>query len=139
MNLHLAMGFFALYVVAVSLLRLMANREFPRLTAMKKAWGRNRGMVLHFLSSVALPLVLGIVFMSRGIAGLGAEPPGAEQDISWQKAICALTAPMSAPEDSCQAADVHAAGSAAAAVPSAGSAPSAPLEPIALAWHLPAP
>jgi hypothetical protein len=29
---------FALYIVAVSLIRLMSDREFFRLTAMKKIW-----------------------------------------------------------------------------------------------------
>jgi hypothetical protein len=94
MNLHLAMGIFALYVVIVSLVRLMASREFSRLTAMKKAWGRSRGVLLHFISNVAVPLVLGIVFMSRGIVGLDTgrnvseyEPP------SWKTPIAVLTAP----------------------------------------------
>jgi len=139
MNLHLAMGIFALYVVAVSLLRLMAYREFPRLTAMKKAWGRNRGMVLHFLSSVALPLVLGIVFTSRGVAGLGTEPQRLDQDISWKATIYALTAPSSAPADSRQVAGGRSAAAVTPALLSGSSDPSAHLEPIALPWHLPAP
>lgn len=98
MNPHFAMGIFALYVVVVSLARLLASREFPRLTAMKKAWGRSRGMLLHFLSNVALPLVLGIVFMSRGIVGIGSERAAIESDLSsWNAAICALTAPANVP------------------------------------------
>jgi hypothetical protein len=94
MNLHLAMGLFALYVVIVSLVRLMASREFPRLTAMKKAWGRSRGVLLHFISNVALPLVFGIVFMSRGIVGIGSERTTSEYEpFSWKSSISALTAP----------------------------------------------
>jgi hypothetical protein len=96
MNLHLAMGIFALYVVIVSLVRLMASREFPRLTAMKKAWGRSRGVLLHFISNVALPLVLGIVFMSRGIVGIGSERTTGEYELSsWKASVSALTAPAS--------------------------------------------
>jgi hypothetical protein len=88
------MGLFALYVVIVSLVRLMASREFPRLTAMKKAWGRGRGVLLHFISNVALPLVLGIVFMSRGIVGIGSvQTPGAYEPSSWKTSISALAAP----------------------------------------------
>lgn len=94
MNPHIAMGIFALYVVLVSLSRLMGSREFPRLTSMKKVWGRSRGIALHFLANVALPLVLGIVFMSRGIVGIGAEQTAIKDDVStWKTAICALTAP----------------------------------------------
>jgi len=139
MNLHLAMGIFALYVVAVSLLRLMAYREFPRLTAMKKVWGRNRGMVLHFLSSVALPLVLGIVFTSRGVAGFGAEPNRLDQDISWKATIYALTTTSTAPVDSRQVVGGRSSAAATPALLSGASDPSAHLEPISLPWHLPAP
>jgi hypothetical protein len=110
MNLHLAMGLFALYVVIVSLVRLMASREFPRLTAMKKVWGRSRGVLLHFISNVALPLVLGIVFMSRGIVGIGSvQAPGTYEPSSWKTSISALTAPPikseASPHDSLDEAD----------------------------------
>ena len=67
-NRHLAMGVFAFYIVGVSLWRGMAEQEFFRLTAMKKIWGRKRGLFFHFLSNVALPLVAGIVFFSQGVA-----------------------------------------------------------------------
>jgi len=94
MHPHLAMGIFALYVVLVSLARLLASREFPRLTAMKKAWGRSRGMLLHFLANVALPLVIGIVFMSRGIAGSGTGGERHDHDaVPWSVSIKVLTAP----------------------------------------------
>lgn len=93
MNPHLVMGVFALYVVIVSLLRLMADREFPRLTAMKKKWGRSRGLVMHFVSNVALPLVFGIVFLTRGVAGFGA--PGSEADpvFHYYALSCSSSAP----------------------------------------------
>ncbi len=68
MNSYLAMGLFALYVVAVTLVRCLAEDEFFRLTAMKRRWGRSRGLLMHFLANVALPMVLGIVFLTRGIA-----------------------------------------------------------------------
>lgn len=71
MNPQLVMGLFALYVVIISLLRLMAEQEFPRVTAMKRLWGRSRGLLLHFTTNVALPLVFGIVFLGRGVAGFG--------------------------------------------------------------------
>lgn len=64
-----AMGLFALYVVVVSLVRIMSDSEFHRLTAMKKIWGRTRGLFLHFTAYVGIPLVLGIMFLGKGIAG----------------------------------------------------------------------
>jgi len=139
MNLHLAMGMFALYVVAVSLFRLMSSREFPRLTAMKRAWGRNRALLVHFLSSVALPLILGVVFVSRGIVGIGAEASGTERDVSWQSAVCALTAPVGISSDPCLTAD-GASGIAAGASATPGDRfVSSPPEPVLLPWHLPPP
>ncbi len=68
-NAHVAMGVFALFVVVVSLFRIMAEEEFPALTATKKFWGRRRGLMFHFLSHVGLPLVFGVVFLTRGAAG----------------------------------------------------------------------
>ncbi len=70
LNRHIAMGVFAFYVVIVSLVRIMAEKEFFRLTALKKLWGRTVGLTIHFISNVALPLVFGIVFLSQGIASL---------------------------------------------------------------------
>lgn len=69
-NAHLAMGIFALFVGVVSLFRIMADEEFPALTATKKTWGRRRGLLFHFLSHVGVPLVFGVVFLTRGAAGL---------------------------------------------------------------------
>ncbi|PLX95783.1 MAG: hypothetical protein C0621_03175 [Desulfuromonas sp.] len=66
-----AMGGFALYVVLVSLLRLLRDDEFPRLTAMKRIWGRVQGLVLYFTSQVAVPLILAIVFIASGFSALG--------------------------------------------------------------------
>ncbi len=84
LNPHIATGIFALYVVAVSLVRVMRDKEFFRLTAMKKIWGRTRGLTLHFVSNVALPLICGIVFLTRGFAGLPAVEPGEEHtSTSW--------------------------------------------------------
>ncbi|BCA79823.1 hypothetical protein [Desulfuromonas sp. AOP6] len=71
LNAQLAMGIFSLYVFVVSAFRLMADDEFPRLTAMKRSWGRIPGLVMHFVSNVGLPMVLGIVFLCQGIVGFG--------------------------------------------------------------------
>ncbi|PLX76256.1 MAG: hypothetical protein C0615_07050 [Desulfuromonas sp.] len=75
MKMYIAMALFAFTVSAISLLRIMSEREFYRLTSMKRAWGRTRGLALHFLSNVALPLVVGVVFLGGGISGLALVRP----------------------------------------------------------------
>ena len=69
MEADLVKAFFAVYVVVVSLLRLMSDREFFRLTAMKKVWGRTQGLLIHFLVNIVLPLLLAIHFLCRSIVG----------------------------------------------------------------------
>ena len=70
MKSYIAMGIFAFLVSIISLLRIMSDREFYRLTSMKKMWGRSRGLALHFTSNVVLPLICGVVFMSGGVSGI---------------------------------------------------------------------
>lgn len=65
----LTMGVFAFMIAAVSLYRVMAVKEFYRLTMMKRVFGRKRGLAIHFIVTVALPLMLGIVFLTGGVAG----------------------------------------------------------------------
>lgn len=65
----LIMGVFAFTVAAVSLFRIMAADEFYRLTMMKRVFGRKRGLAIHFVVSVALPIMLGIIFMTSGVTG----------------------------------------------------------------------
>ncbi len=67
MQPDLVKSLFAIYVVVVSLLRLMSDHEYFRLTAMKKIWGRTRGLLFHFLVNVALPLLAAIYFLCRSI------------------------------------------------------------------------
>ena len=66
---ELIMGLFAFIVAVVSLYRIMAVGEFYRLTMMKRVFGRKRGLALHFMVSVALPILLGIVFITGGVTG----------------------------------------------------------------------
>lgn len=82
MRNYLAMGLFAFFVTIVSLVRILGRDEFFRLTAMKRAWGRGRGLLMYFLANVALPLVLGIVFFAQGIVGLPGPRSAAEPRIS---------------------------------------------------------
>jgi hypothetical protein len=70
MKTYIAMGVFAFLVAIISLLRIMSDTEFYRLASMKKMWGRSKGLALHFVSNVVLPLVFGIVFLSGGISGV---------------------------------------------------------------------
>ena len=68
-ELNLVKAAFALYVVVVSLLRLMANHEYFLLTAMKKVWGTSRGLLIHFLSNVILPMLFALYFLCRSLIG----------------------------------------------------------------------
>jgi len=69
MSQPLVLASFAFVIVAVSFIRLLNEQEFFRLTAMKRVWGRVRGLAIHFVTNVALPLVVGIIFLAQGIAG----------------------------------------------------------------------
>ena len=66
---HVVMSLFAFVIASVSLWRIMADQEFYRLTMMKRVFGRRRGLAIHFIVTVAIPLVLGIVFLTSGITG----------------------------------------------------------------------
>ncbi|WP_303722810.1 hypothetical protein [Malonomonas rubra] len=70
MELDIVKALFGFYIVVVSLLRLMADNEYFRLTLMKKIWGRSRGLMIHFLSNVVLPMLFAIYFFCRGIAAM---------------------------------------------------------------------
>ena len=70
MDTDLIKGVFAIYVVGVSLLRILDENEYFRLTAMKKIWGRSRGLMLHFISHVIVPMLFAIVFFCRGILSM---------------------------------------------------------------------
>ena len=70
MSSSIAMGIFAFIAAGTSLVRIMSDREFYRLTAMKRKWGRSRGLALFFVSNVVLPLLFGIVFVSSGATGV---------------------------------------------------------------------
>ena len=70
MDVDLVKAIFATYVVGVSLIRLLDDNEYFRLTAMKKVWGRSRGLLLHFLSQVIVPMLFALVFFCRGIISM---------------------------------------------------------------------
>ncbi len=69
MDDNLVKALFAVYVVTVSLLRLMSDHEFLRLTAMKKVWGGTQGLLFHFIANIVLPLLLAIYYLCRSITG----------------------------------------------------------------------
>ncbi len=70
MDVDLIKAIFAVYVVGVSLLRLLDDNEYFRLTAMKKIWGRSQGLLLHFLTNVIVPMLFAIVYFCRGIVSM---------------------------------------------------------------------
>lgn len=70
MDINLVKAMFATYVVGVSLIRLLDDNEYFRLTAMKKVWGRSRGLMLHFLTQVIVPMLFALVFFCRGVVSM---------------------------------------------------------------------
>ncbi|MFO7982759.1 MAG: hypothetical protein R6V08_04820 [Desulfuromonadales bacterium] len=68
MNHSIALGIFALYVVVVTLVQLLAQRDVSQLQAMKRIWGRSKGLLMHFLTGVILPLLFGIIYLARGFS-----------------------------------------------------------------------
>ena len=70
MELDIVKALFGFYIVAVSLVRLMADAEYFRLTLMKKVWGRSKGLAIHFLSNVVMPMLFAIYFFCRGITAM---------------------------------------------------------------------
>ena len=83
----LTMGVFAFMIAAVSLFRIMAVKEFYRLTMMKRVFGRKRGLALHFVVTVALPMLLGIVFLTGAVAGKNFTTPLQVSDLPSLKGI----------------------------------------------------
>ncbi len=69
METDLVKSLFAIYVVTVSLARLLSEQEFFRLTAMKKVWGRTQGLLIHFIVNIVLPLLMAIYYLCRSITG----------------------------------------------------------------------
>ncbi len=70
MDVDLVKATFAIYVVGVSLIRLLDDNEYFRVTAMKKVWGRSNGLALHFISNVVVPMLFALVYLSRGLVAV---------------------------------------------------------------------
>jgi hypothetical protein len=72
MDVNLIKGVFAVYVVGISLIRLMDDEEHYYLAVMKKVWGRSKGLMLHFIANVCVPMIFALVSFSQGIVSLSA-------------------------------------------------------------------
>jgi hypothetical protein len=70
MNPDLVKAWFATYIVGVALIRLLDDNEHVRLIAMKRIWGRSLGLLLHFLTNIAAPVLFAIVYFCRGVLSL---------------------------------------------------------------------
>jgi len=74
MNRCLLMGLFAILLAFLVLWRILCEREDSRLLRLRRFWGRSHGLAFFFVANVALPLVVGIVFVARGVVAFN---PGA--------------------------------------------------------------
>ncbi len=77
MDKHLVLGLFALYVVAMSLYGILSGSRDASLILVRKIWGRVCGLCLYFCVHVALPLLVGIVFIGLGAVSFSAQSAGA--------------------------------------------------------------
>jgi len=68
MEHHVALGVFAIYAMSVTLMRLLLFIELPRVRTLKRVWGRTRGVMIYFVTDVLLPLILGVLFLARGLS-----------------------------------------------------------------------
>lgn len=67
MNVHLVIGFFALYVALVSLFLVLAGRQDAVLAFLRRCWGRSLGHSLFFLVHVALPMLVCVLCLGWGV------------------------------------------------------------------------
>jgi len=65
MDIDLVKAIFAVYVVGGSLIRILDDNELFRLTAIN-IWGRSQGLLLHFLSNIAMSLFHVMIYFCRG-------------------------------------------------------------------------
>ncbi|HKL25941.1 MAG TPA: hypothetical protein VJ910_06915 [Desulfuromonadales bacterium] len=93
MNGSLVLGCFALYVVGVSLFGILSGTSDDCLARVRRSCGRVRGLALYFCLQVAMPMLIGIVFLSWGIADFNlsaasspkhSTPGAAVFKIDWQ-------------------------------------------------------
>ena len=61
-------GLMVVYGIVTLVLRQVAPHRFWKLEVMKKKWGERAGVVIHVLGYTVLPLVVGAVFLVRGLA-----------------------------------------------------------------------
>lgn len=72
MDPDLVRAMFAIYLVGVSLIRLLSDDADPDLMLIKSIWGRSRGLLLLFLTHVVVPSLFGLFYLCRGIVALAA-------------------------------------------------------------------
>ena len=92
MNGSFVLGLFALYVVGVSLCGILSGSSDDCLAMVRRHWGRVQGLIFFFCLQVALPMLIGIVFVSWGIANInlagnpmtGPRGAAAVIEIDWQ-------------------------------------------------------
>ncbi|TYP00244.1 hypothetical protein EDC39_101405 [Geothermobacter ehrlichii] len=84
MNRCLLMGLFAIFLSVTTLWRVLREREEAPLCRLRRLWGRSCGTGLYFLVNVALPLVIGVVFLARGVVAFA--PDGGDLEQLWRLA-----------------------------------------------------
>ncbi len=70
MDSDLIRATFAIYVVGVAMIRLLAEEEYQQVVIMKRLWGRSVGLLLIFVTDIAIPALFALVYLCRGIVAL---------------------------------------------------------------------
>ncbi|MDH5718039.1 MAG: hypothetical protein OEZ22_10420 [Spirochaetia bacterium] len=58
------------YSIYTVFIRKNNPEKFKKLEPMKKFWGEKLGIVIHFIGYTVTPLIVGIIFIHKGINGL---------------------------------------------------------------------
>ena len=70
MDSDLIRAAFAIYVVGVAMIRLLSDEDYDHIAVMKSIWGRSVGLLLIFVTDIAIPALFALVYLCRGIVAL---------------------------------------------------------------------
>jgi hypothetical protein len=70
MDSDLIRAAFAIYVVGVAMIRLLSDEDYDHIAVMKRIWGHSVGLLLIFVTDIAIPALFALVYLCRGIVTL---------------------------------------------------------------------
>jgi len=67
MDPDLIKAWLATYIVVISLVRVLDEIEYSRVTVIKRIWRHNRGHLRHFLGDIIAPALFALICFCRAI------------------------------------------------------------------------